>query len=446
MRAFEFLTEFVASTTDATSPSTAVQDKKDIMTLIGLKPSAEALLKVKELLGDVAVDDTALTDKPEQVTSTDNVEELPQEEPKIKTESVLSEDVMMLLVEKIKSLDPNNPKDAAKISQIETILEDDVIEPAVNNLIKPKFNSHQISIASDLKGALIAAPNPVLQKIEFLDKCTTGLVDLKATFASTKQGNIYQIVNNPVLNNIKNKIGSIEYGVGASRLGKMEVLLTLVGKGITKEGKGDLTLSDGTEVEIKASSTVPSKTKAETLETSGAVLYALAKDDKGENLYGSNIAAGKVWTKKMSKILPNPPLSLNTSSIIKIINPAIAGNPKKVQYTVDCIKEIYKNIFIKAPDSQINILDKIATPEGINPVTLIKIARMIEFEYYKKAVGHEAVLFCNATTGNYKYVEKAKDLGNEITTSSAKGNTFYSTGILDMKGTYANGLSKIFVS
>lgn len=440
MRFFEFQQ---TQPTDIPSAQEANQDKKDIMTLIGLKPSAEALLKVKELLGDVSVDDTKSPDKLQTADPANDTEEPPEETPLIKTESVLSEDVMTILVEKIKSLDPNNPKDAAKISQIETILEDDVIEPAVNNLIKPKFNSHQMSIASDLKGALIAAPNPVLQKIDFLDKCTTGLVDLKATFASTKQGNIYQIVNNPVLNSIKNKIGSIEYGTGASRLGKMEVLLTLVGKGITKEGKGDLTLSDGTEVEIKASSTVPSKTKAETLETSGAVLYALAKDENKQNLYGSNITAGKIWTKKMSKILPNPPLSLNIKSITKTINPAITGNPKKIQYTVDCIKEIYKNIFIKAPDSQINILDKIATPEGINPVTLIKIARMIEFEYYKKAVGHEAVLFCNATTGNYKYIERAKDLGKQVSVTSSEGNAFYTSGILDMNGTFANGLGKI---
>lgn len=446
MRFFEFQQ---TQNTNVPSAQEASRDKKDIMTLIGLKPSTEALLKVKELLAGeedpIADPQTPVEKQPVVPTQPNDTTKL---EPEVKTESieVLSEDVMTLLLEKIKSLNPNNPKDAAKISQIETILEDDVIEPAVNNLIKPKFNSHQISIASDLKGALIAAPNPVLEKIDFLDKCTTGLVDLKAMFASTKQGNIYQAVNNSVLNSIKNKIGSIEYGTGASRLGKMEVLLTLVGKGITKEGKGDLTLSDGTEVEIKASSTGLSKKKANTLETSGAVLYALAKDENKKNLYGSNIAAGEIWSKKMSKILSNPPLSLNTTSIIKIINPAIAGNPKKIQYTVDCIKEIYKNIFIRAPASQINILDKISTPDGINPVILIKIARMIEFEYYKKAVGHEAVLFCNATTGNYKYVEKAKDLGNEITTSSSKGNTFYSTGILDMKGTYANGLSKIFVS
>jgi hypothetical protein len=446
MRFFEFQQ---TQNTNVPSAQEAGQDKKDIMTLIGLKPSTEALLKVKELL---AGEEDPIADPQPPVEKQPMVPNQPNDNtklaPEVKTESIeaLSEDVMTLLLEKIKSLNPNNPNDAAKISQIETILEDDVIEPAVNNLVNPKFNSHQVSIASDLKGALIAAPNPVLQKINFLEKCTTGLVDLKSTFSSTKQGNIYQIVNDPVLNNIKTKIGSIEYGVGASRLGKMEVLLTLVGKGITKEGKGDLTLSDGTEVEIKASSTVPSRSKPGSMETSGAVLYALAKDEKKQNLYGSNIAAGTVWAKKMSKILPDPPLSLNTRSITKIINPVISGNPKKIQYTVDCIKEIYKSIFIKAPDSQINILDKIASPEGINPVALIKISRMIEFEYYKKAVGHTAVLFCNASTGNYKYVEQAKDLGSSITTSSEKGNDFYSIGIIDMKGTYANGLSKIFVS
>ena len=444
MRFFEFQQ---TQNTNVPSAQEASQDKKDIMTLIGLKPSTDALLKVKELLAgeeDSNADPQTPVEKQPVVPTQPN--DTTKLAPEVKTESssVLSEDVMNLLLEKIKSLNPNDPKDATKISQIETILEDDVIEPAVNNLIKPKFNSHQVSIASDLKGALIAASNPVLQKIEFLEKCTSGLVDLKSTFNSTKVGNIYQIVNNPVLNNIKTKIGSIEYGTGSSRLGKMEVLLTLVGKGITKEGRGDLTLSDGTEVEIKASSTGPNQ-KTGKMETSGAVLYALAKDENKESIYGNNTAAGKIWTKKMSRILPNPPLSINTRSITTEINPAIAGNPKKTQYTVDCIKEIYRSIFINAPDSQINILDKIASPEGINPGALIKISRMIEFEYYKKAVGHTAVLFCNATTGNYKYIEKAKDLANSMTISSGEGNTFYSMGILDMKGTYANGLSKIFI-
>lgn len=444
MRFFEFQQ---TQNTNVPSAQEASQDKKDIMTLIGLKPSTDALLKVKELL---AGEEDPIADPQTPVKKQPVVPAQPNDTiklaPEVKTESsaVLSEDIMNLLLEKIKSLNPNDPKDAAKISQIETILEDDVIEPAVNNLIKPKFNSHQVSIASDLKGALIAASNPVLQKIEFLEKCTSGLVDLKSTFNSTKVGNIYQIVNNPVLNNIKTKIGSIEYGTGSSRLGKMEVLLTLVGKGITKEGRGDLTLSDGTEVEIKASSTGPNQ-KTGNIETSGAVLYALAKDENKKSIYGNNTAAGEIWTKKMSRILPNPPLSINTRSITKKINPAIAGNPKKTQYTVDCIKEIYRSIFINAPDSQINILDKIASPEGINPSALIKISRMIEFEYYKKAVGHTAVLFCNATTGNYKYIEKAKDLANSMTISSGEGNTFYSMGILDMKGTYANGLSKIFI-
>lgn len=439
MRFYEFQQ---TSTSDAPSATQASQDKKDIMTLIGLKPSPEALSKVKDLLGPELAEPT----QPIKTQSTkNNSVQVDQssitkvnDQPEIKQESIelLDENVLNMLVEKIKALDPNNPKDAIKISAIETILEADVIEPAVEELIRPRFRSFQDSIIADVRGALIDAPNPVMDKINFLDKCKNGIVDLKSTFTSQPSGNIYNLADDKVLNNIKKRLALISYGVGASKLGNMEVLLILIGKNVSKEGAGDITLSDGTDVEIKAS-------KTEKKGPSGAVLYALAKDKDNQPLYGGNIEAGETWTKTMKKIMPNPPISLNATSIKNQINPAIAGNTKKVQYTVDAIKNIYRSIFRKASPEIINYLDKIGTPEGIDALSLVKISRMIEFEYYKQALGHEAVMFVNITTGNYRYISKASDLLKQL--SASKGD-FYSTGIIDMQGSYANGLSKIFIS
>jgi hypothetical protein len=141
--------------------------------------------------------------------------------------------------------------------------------------------------------------------------------------------------------------------------------------------------------------------------------------------------------------MKNPPISLNAKSIKGLINPAIIGNPKKVQYTVNAIKAIYKTIFRKASPAIIDYLDKIATPDGIDALSLVKISRMIEFEYYKKALGHEAIMFVNITSGNYRYISKSSDLLKQL--SASKGD-FYSTGIIDMQGSYANGLSKVFIA
>lgn len=441
MRFFEFQQ---TSNQNIPSAQEASQDKKDIMTLIGLKPSPEALAKVRDLLGPELAEPAEKTpiEPQKPVVPADELENPntgePEDQAALKQESIelLDENVLNMLVEKIKALDPSNPKDAVKISAIETILESDVIEPAVEDLVRPRFRSFQDNIIADVRGALIDAPNPVMDKIGFLDKCKSGIVDLKATFNSQPAGNIYDLADDKVLNNIKKRLAMISYGVGASKLGNMEVLLILIGKNVSKEGSGDITLSDGTDVEIKAS-------KTEKKDPSGAVLYALAKDKDNQPLYGSNIEAGDAWIKKMSKIMTNPPISLNAKSIKNQINPAIAGNPKKVQYTVDAIKDIYRTIFRKASPKIIDYLDRISTPDGIDALSLVKISRMIEFEYYKKALGHEAVMFVNVTTGNYRYIAKAADLLKQL--SASKGD-FYSTGIIDMQGSYANGLSKVFIA
>jgi hypothetical protein len=435
MRFFEFQQ---TQTNNAPSAQEASQDKKDIMTLIGLKPSPEALSKVRELLGPELID----PEKKEPIDSQNSVDAVTQpndSEKLLKQESIelLDEDVLTMLVERIKALDPSNPKDAIKISAIETILESDVIEPAVEDLVRPRFRSFQDAIIADVRGALIDAPNPVMDKISFLDKCKDGLVDLQTVFKDQSLNkNIYTLADDKVLDNIKKRLAMISYGVGASKLGNMEVLLILIGKNVTKEGSGDITLADGTDIEIKAS-------KTEKKDPSGAVLYALAKDENNQPLYGSNIDAGKNWTATMSKVMKNPPISLNGKSINSLINPAIAGNPKKIKYTVDAIKTIYKTIFRKASPEIINYLDKISTPDGIDASAFVKISRMIEFEYYKSALGHKAVLFVNITTGNYRYIVNSSDLLKQL--SASKGD-FYSTGIIDMGGSYANGLSKVFIA
>jgi hypothetical protein len=451
MRVIDILQEFAPPG----QQSDPVQDKADIMTLLGFKPSKEALSVVQQILAEPEVEPTNQSSiqktpiaqpQPQQDTtpqatqqSTLPVEQpVPNEEPE---EELYEDGVIDLLVEKIKKLDPNNPKDADKITKIESILEDDVIEPAITKVVAKKFNSFVDLIVNDIKHALMAASNPIIEKIKFLVRVDKGLVDLKAIFASQTVGNVYHVVNDPVFDNIKYRLGRIEYGVGGSKLGKMETLLTFIDKNASKQGHGDLNFADGTEVEIKASSDKKGGG------VSGAKMIALGKDKTtGESAYGSNIEAGKYWAANMTPIIPIKylPMSLTDGSIRKQINPYIEGKPKLIKHTVDVIKDVYKKIFVNASPKMFSVLDDIANKEGINPEKLIRASRQIEFDYYKKLINHDAILFINADSGNYTYVESGKNLAKSISTTG-RGSNFYTTGIIDFQGSYGNGLSAVFI-
>lgn len=447
MRAREFtkLKEFAPPGQNAS----VEQEKKDIMVLLGFKPSRDALAQIQSILG------TAEPAQP-KVNAAPVVKKQPIAQPQAKSTErkptdteppnpetdELKEDLSLIdaLVDRIKKLDPANPADASKIIKIEAILEEDVIEPAIMAIVKKKFNSFIDIISNDIKNAIISASNPVLDKIKFLTKCNKGLINLKKVLRDKANGNVYALINDPVFENIKKRLGQIEYGTGGNKLGRMEALLAFISAGVTKQGSGDLTLPGNMELEVKASS------QDKKGNTSGAVLVALGKDkETGETAYGSNLQAGKLWLNAMQKVLPKVPSSLNSKSINTEINPYIAGDAKKINYTVNAIKEVYSFIFRHADSKMLAPLDSIKSKDGIDAGALIKAARQIEFDYYKKLIKHDAILFVNSHTGAYRYIETGQQLANELT-SSKKGSNFYSTGILDMRGTYGNGLSKIFIS
>lgn len=442
MRAREFtlLNEFVPTGVD----TDVEQEKEDIMVLLGFKPSPDALSKVQNILGDLTPQQqptktaTVPAEKvpPKQFTPAAEPVQSDPEDTELKEDSSL----INALVERIKKLDPSNPADASKITKIESILEEDIIAPAIVVIVDKKFNKGAVEKVSDyIKNSIIAAQNPVMEKIKFLTKCNKGLVNLKATFTKNPIGNMYSMIDDQVFNNIKQRLGQFELGTGSNKIGKMETLLAFIGTGASKQGAGDLSFSDGSELEIKASS------QDRKGSPSGAAMYALGKDKTtGETAYGSNFEAKQKWEAKMRQILPTVPVSLNATSITKHINPYIAGNSKKIKYTVDAIKEIYAYIFKNADSTMLSPLNHISSKDGIDSAKLIKAARQIEFDYYKQIMKHDAILFINADTGNYHYAESGEELIKTLG-SGKKGSSIFSTGILDMNGTYANGLSKIFI-
>lgn len=472
MRAQEFLIEFDPApgyiTPDAGNHE-PLKDKQDILVLLGFKPTKKALDKIDAIL-DLDLDPivnpdaanttqaaaqpkaTAATTPPAAnlAPTTSTINPLAP----IRAESIELDEanIVKSLMEKIQQLDPNNPKDAYKLSQIEAILEGDIIDPAISKIISKKFKSSADKIIADFRTAINESRNSIIDKIKFLTRCDKGLISLQDTFNSSTTGNIYSIVNDPVLDSIKNKLASIEYGTGASKLGKMEVLLILIGKGVSKQGSGDLTLDDGTEVEIKASSTAQAIDKKgnKKISTSGSVMYALAKETgSSEKPYGSNEEALKVWQMGFSKITGTPiddiPRSLSDLSVKNKINPLIIRNRSRTLKVTDLLKKIFRIIFKKAPPGAFNQIDKYVSFEnGINIAGLIKFSRKVEFDYYQKVVKHDAILFINTTSGNYYYITSGMELSKLISTS-AKGSGFYTTGLMDLAGTYANGMSKIFV-
>jgi hypothetical protein len=460
MRARDFLTEFQAPTPYVNM--TTIRD--DILLLLNLNPSPKTLNKVEQLLSQADIgkpnpsepvppDSSDEISEPKDKKSnkpvapvapvpTDNTSELDEAAPK----NSLLQRVDMLIQDK------TNPNRNKILAMIEAALEQEKLEELTIKLVDSKFKAHSKKIATDILGFIMAAHVPIASKLAFFPKATAGLIDYPVFFAINRVGNFYDsaVSQDPLLSVIGKKIAQLEYGTGANRFGKMEILMILVGKGVTKEGSGDLHLSDGKDLEIKASGpteTLDKKTGKPKKGTTGAALYALAKDKKtGEQSYGANTEALRIWRKDVSRILGIDPKEVWTSlssASIRQMNEMTVGQSKRRYALLNAIKNVFKHVFKYADDLSLDVLNGCINRNGIDADMLVKAARQIEFDYYKKNVGHDAVLFINYSSGNYYYIDSGEELMQYIS-SGQKGSTFYTTGIIDLKGTYANGLSKIF--
>ena len=482
MRARDFLIEFQAPGVSADTGT--VYD--DIMLLLNLNPKPATLQKIDKILSKAAVDKaepskpdlgksipaakpgktSANQTAPTAAEPADKRSNKPVAPNQAVGTSELDEAVpKQSLIQKIEALerDRDNPQSSKLLSMIEAVLEHERLEELTTKLVEKKFKDNVEQIISSLLSLIMNARVPIASKLAFFPKANAGIVDYAEFFKINRIGNaesqtsLYDTLkSDPLLNAIGKRIGQLEFGVGGNKLGKMEILMILIGKGVTKQGSGDLHLNDGTDLEIKTSG--PTIDKKGKKSTSGAPLYALGKDKKtGESVYGANTGALKDWQKDAGRILGIDPKavphSLNASVIDKL-NSMTVGQNKKRQALLKAIKNIFKHVFKHADDLSLDVIDSCIGKNGIDGNALVKAARQIEFDYYKKAIGHSAVLFINTSTGNYYYIESGEELmqhmrsGQNQVSGSRKGpkNPFYSTGIIDMKGTYANGLSKVFTA
>jgi len=352
---------------------------------------------------------------------------------------------------RVAGLDENDPEQAELLAKIEAILESKKIEPVIASIVNKKFTFHLDQIIETFKNAIISVKVSIQEKVKFLTSCKVGFFDMNS-IKTAPTGNLYSGIPGAIFEAIKGPLFQIEFGTGGNKIGKGEALLAIIGKGAFKGEKGDIQLSSGEEIEVKASSGDKNPT--------GAVLVALGKgtDETGkkskESAYGSNTEAGKkfkvliakAYSTRTKPIKPEQvPNSVSGQSIANFFNPFIIRVPARAQLTANAFVEAYKVIFKKEAhnDEFFSGIYSAFSEDGIDTNQLTKVIRAMEFDYYKSVIKHDAILFMNGSTGTYRYVDSGSSLYDQLSTSK-KGANLYSTGIIDFTGSYGNGFGKIF--
>jgi hypothetical protein len=458
-----------------TDPNTASINKQNALLLLQLDPDPSAMKEVQKLIAQFTANnelqpadatsqvpdpaaantDTSTAnvdnDQAEQPASADQMvapetEENPDEIEEDLTEGKKAQDIGS----RVALLNENDPEQAELLARIEAILESKKIEPVITKIVESKFTFHLSDIIETFKNAIVSVKVSISEKVKFLSSCKQGFFDMSSV-KTTPYGNLYSGIPGEIFDAIKEPLFRMEFGTGGNKLGKGEALLAIIGKGAFKGEKGDIQLQTGEEIEIKASSGDKGP--------SGAVLVALGKGEaedgkKGkESAYGANTEAGKTFKNLIAKSystrtnvvkLDQIPNSITGTSIAKFFNPFILKNPARGPATINAIKEAYRIIFKKEKNPAFfDRIDAALTEDGIDINVLTRTIRGMEFDYYKKVIKHDAVLFMNGTTGTYRYFETGGMLSSQLATSSTGAN-LYSTGVIDFSGSYGNGFGKIF--
>ena len=457
-------------------PETASINKQNALLLLQLGPDAKAMAEVNKLLAQYqkstepdglqpsvqpqadavaapVAQEPSVQPQPQQMQPNQATQEPEDEEDETDefgnpiSEGKKAQDVGT----RVASLDENDPEQAELLAKIEAILESKKIEPVIASIVNKKFTFHLEQIIETFKNAIISVKVSIQEKVKFLTSCKVGFFDMNS-IKTAPTGNLYSGIPGAIFEAIKGPLFQIEFGTGGNKIGKGEALLAIIGKGAFKGEKGDIQLSSGEEIEVKASS--GSKTPT------GAVLVALGKgtDETGkkskESAYGSNTEAGKkfkvliakAYSTRTKPIKPEQvPNSVSKQSINEFFNPFIIRVPARATVTANAFIETYKVIFKKEAhnDKFFSGIYSAFSNDGIDTSQLTKVIRAMEFDYYKSVIKHDAILFMNGSTGTYHYIDSGSDLYNQLSTSSTGAN-LWSTGIIDFTGAYGNGFGKIF--
>lgn len=457
-----------------TDPETASVNKQNALLLLQLDPDPSAMKEVQKLISQYSATNNTDLQQPlqaepvAQAPQAEPVAPAPQAEPVAQDQQLSLDDEEEETDEfgnpltegkkaqdigsRVALLDENDPEQAELLAKIEAVLESKKIEPVITQIVKNKFTFHLPEIIETFKNALISVKISIKEKVKFLSSCKTGFFDMESV-KTAPEGNLYAGIEGEIFNAIKDPLFRIEYGTGGNKLGKGEALLAIIGKGAYKGEKGDIQLSSGEEIEVKASSGDKNPT--------GAVLVALGKGESEdgkrskESAYGSNTEAGKTFKALIAKaystrtfpIKPEQvPNSVTSTSVDKFFNPFILKQPGRALPTAEAFKAAYKIIFKKKARTEpefFDQLDEAFTLDGIDINLLVKIVRGMEFDYYKDVIKHDAILFMNGSTGTYRYIDSGATLVQFLATSK-KGANLYSTGVIDFSGSYGNGFGKIF--
>jgi hypothetical protein len=281
-----------------------------------------------------------------------------------------------------------------------------------------------------------------VEKIKkFMTACVRGIIDFKELVAS-KEGNIDKLVPmayNDVYVQIKNSLLATNPGMTGANWGPGELGLAILGKPVSKAGKGDLKIGDEI-IELKASSnpTKGGRFGSTALKNGGtqSKIFEKSLNDLNKTMkkkfnltpgtkdyvYGPNI---KFSWKQLSR---NFIVGLNR--FIKINNTSQEDVIEFLQkVAMSCIDE--NQINFKLDFTGIN--NSLNPDNTINPVKFqIAYSKML-YEIYKEVDGKEKLLIINPRSGNYKVINDAEDLDNVV----------YGSTIIDFSDTQAKASPQV---
>jgi hypothetical protein len=269
------------------------------------------------------------------------------------------------------------------------------------------------------------------QILDFMKRCETGIVDLKAKVAQGK-GNILGGISQEdknILDMLENALMKAKPGKTAGNWGPGELGLAILGTPVNKASKGDLDVG-GEMIELKASQN-PRKggrlgTKALARGTDGKKNYMPALDELmkaagyGPNNLSYNASSknyiGNYQSSSKSKTVKSPQVfhtSFGQTFIEKALNPKIQGKVTK-ETTAKFLKAIALSCIVEEYKSMVKTdwVVSCANADGTinNNMFTVKYAGML-YSLYKRVDGVGKIMVLNPLTGSYRILQAPSDLG-----------------------------------
>jgi hypothetical protein len=344
--------------------------------------------------------------------------------------------------------------EALKLQYDEQIKEGDPQAPKRNSKSPKEINQELIDLIEGIFNKPVGQANTIQQRDEistkilsFMQRCETGIIDLKAKIAAGK-GIITGGINSEdqeILDMLENALMKAKPGKTAGNWGPGELGLAILGTPVNKGSKGDLDVG-GEMIELKASQN-PKKGgrfgstalqrgtdgKSDYTEALRDLLTAAGYNprqllDKSNPRYIGTVPAAKGKTKTVSH------LSFGQTFIDAGLNPKIKDRVSQAEtlnflemVAISCITQEYKTT-IKTK----TLFANCANPDGtINlPLFNLKYSQML-YSLYQKTDDVGKIMVLNPLTGSYRILKGPNDLATATKSDGENAPVQFSTVTID---------------